>query len=183
MDLFLDRMSSPIGVLRLVWSDAVDRIALRVLHLPDDDDRQRDESLPRHLERHYGRCHLVAAVAPSQIRDPLEAYFAGQVKAIDQIPAEAGGTSFQLQVWAALRQIPAGSTTTYGQLAARIGRPHACRAVGLANGSNPVAIVVPCHRVIGADGTLTGYGGGLARKRWLLDHERGGALPFLTENL
>jgi methylated-DNA-[protein]-cysteine S-methyltransferase len=175
MDLFFDRMTSPIGVLRLVWSGTAGQAALRMLDLHGDD------GLERALERHYGPCRLIPAAAPPEIREPLEAYFAGDMTAIDRIPVDAGGTPFQRQVWAALRQIPAGSTTTYGQLAARIGRPSACRAVGLANGSNPVAIVVPCHRVIGANGALTGYGGGLARKRWLLDHERGGALPFTAE--
>ncbi|MGP8247435.1 MAG: methylated-DNA--[protein]-cysteine S-methyltransferase [Bryobacteraceae bacterium] len=178
MELFLDRMTSPIGVLRLVWSRTAGQVALRMLDLHDDDDRHADHRLHRNLERHYGTHRPVPAAAPPEIRDSLEAYFAGEVTAIDRIPVDARGTPFQLEVWAALRQIPAGSTTTYGQLAARIGRPNACRAVGLANGSNPVAIVVPCHRVIGANGALTGYGGGLARKRWLLDHERGGALPL-----
>jgi methylated-DNA-[protein]-cysteine S-methyltransferase len=82
-----------------------------------------------------------------------------------------GGTDFQRTVWKALRAIPAGETRTYGQLAAAIGSPRAVRAAGLANGQNPVAVIVPCHRVIGANGTLTGYAGGLARKRWLLAHE------------
>jgi methylated-DNA-[protein]-cysteine S-methyltransferase len=177
MDLFLARMSSPIGVLRLVWSRAASHAALRALDLHDGD-LHAEELLQRALDRHYGACRLEPAGAPPEIRDPLEAYFAGCITAIDRIPVDASGTPFQREVWGALRQIPAGSTTTYGQLAARVGRPNACRAVGLANGSNPVAIVVPCHRVIGANGTLTGYGGGLPRKRWLLDHERGGALPL-----
>ncbi len=178
MDLFLERMNSPIGVLRLVWSRAANHAALRMLDLRDGDDLPADELFRRALERRYGDFRLEPSPAPAEIRDPLEAYFAGRIAAIDGIPVDAGGTPFQRQVWAALRRIPAGSTTTYGQLAARIGRPNACRAVGLANGSNPVAIVIPCHRVIGANGTLTGYGGGLARKRWLLDHERGGAVPL-----
>ena len=91
--------------------------------------------------------------------------------AIDQVQVETRGTPFQEEVWAELRRIPAGSTLTYGELAARLGRPGASRAVGRANGQNPVAIVVPCHRVVGAHGVLTGYGGGLDRKRWLLAHE------------
>ena len=102
----------------------------------------------------------------------LEAFFAGRLQAIDAVAVHTGGTAFQRRVWAALRAIPAGTTTTYGRLAAALGQPTASRAVGLANGANPVVIVVPCHRVIGADGTLTGYGGGIERKRWLLDHER-----------
>jgi methylated-DNA-[protein]-cysteine S-methyltransferase len=91
---------------------------------------------------------------------------------IDTLPVETGGTPFQREVWHALREIPCGTTTSYGKLAELIGRPAAMRAVGLANGANPVAVVVPCHRVIGANGSLTGYGGGIERKRWLLDHEK-----------
>jgi methylated-DNA-[protein]-cysteine S-methyltransferase len=101
----------------------------------------------------------------------LKAYFAGQLTSFD-LPVALDGTSFQRTVWAGLRQIPYGETVSYGQLARRIGQPSASRAVGLANGKNPVAIVVPCHRVIGADGSLTGYGGGLDRKRFLLDLEQ-----------
>jgi methylated-DNA-[protein]-cysteine S-methyltransferase len=87
------------------------------------------------------------------------------------VPVATVGTEFQLKVWDALQRIPAGQTRSYGQLAAEIGEPDAARAVGLANGANPIAIVIPCHRVIGADGSLTGFGGGLPRKRWLLTHE------------
>ena len=103
----------------------------------------------------------------------LLAYFAGELDAIDALPTAAGGTPFQRAVWSALRRIPAGRTMSYGALAAKIGRPKAVRAVGHANGANPIAIVVPCHRVIGADASLTGYGGGIERKRWLLAHESG----------
>jgi methylated-DNA-[protein]-cysteine S-methyltransferase len=113
---------------------------------------------------------------PRTLTDALGAYFAGDLHAIDPLETRTGGTHFQQRVWTELRRIPAGGTITYGELARRIGRPAACRAVGLANGSNPISIVVPCHRVIGADGQLTGYGGGIARKRWLLDHEQR-ALP------
>lgn len=101
----------------------------------------------------------------------LQRYFAGETKAIDAVAVEMNGTEFQKTVWAALRRIPCGSTISYAELARRIGAPRAVRAVGTANGANPVAVIVPCHRVIGADGTLTGYGGGLDRKRWLLAHE------------
>lgn len=100
----------------------------------------------------------------------LDEYFAGTRTEFD-VPLALDGTPFQREVWAALRAIPYGDTVSYGELATRIGRTGAQRAVGLANGQNPVAIVVPCHRVIGADGSLTGYGGGLERKRWLLAHE------------
>jgi methylated-DNA-[protein]-cysteine S-methyltransferase len=104
------------------------------------------------------------------VRDQLHAYFAGGREAFD-LPLEMEGTTFQRRVWAALREIPFGATCSYGELAARIDRPGAARAVGLANGRNPIAVVVPCHRVIGADGSLTGFGGGLDRKRVLLEHE------------
>ena len=100
----------------------------------------------------------------------LAAYFAGELLEFT-VPVAGRGTAFQRRVWAALRDIPYGETESYGQLAARLGDPRANRAVGLANGRNPVAIVLPCHRVIGSTGALTGYGGGMARKRWLLDHE------------
>jgi methylated-DNA-[protein]-cysteine S-methyltransferase len=105
------------------------------------------------------------------IRDSLLAYLEGKLDAIDAIAVETGGTAFQRLVWQGLRSIPVGTTMSYGDFAMRIGRPKAVRAVGHANGANPICIVVPCHRLIGADGSLTGYGGGLPRKRWLLDHE------------
>lgn len=101
----------------------------------------------------------------------LKAYFAGELAAIEGIRVATGGTDFQRSVWMALRKIPLGETISYGALASRLKCPRSARAVGLANGANPVGIVVPCHRVIGADGSLTGYGGGLQRKRWLLEHE------------
>ena len=101
----------------------------------------------------------------------LESYFAGERTDFD-LPLHPQGTDFQLRVWAALREIPYGETISYGELARRVGNPSASRAVGLANGRNPISIVVPCHRVIGADGSLTGYGGGMDRKRTLLDLER-----------
>lgn len=111
-----------------------------------------------------------AARVLAEARRQLAAYFAGELTAFD-LPLAARGTPFQERVWAALRDIPFGRTISYAELARRIGDPRATRAVGLANGRNPLSIVVPCHRVIGADGSLTGYGGGLARKRWLLGHE------------
>jgi len=128
----------------------------------------------RLLDIHYGK----GGYALTPKRDPfglttrLAAYFAGDIHAIDDIPTATAGTVFQREVWRALRDIPAAETISYGQLAQRIGRPRAVRAVGLANGSNPIGVVVPCHRVIGANGSLTGYGGGLHRKEWLLAHER-----------
>jgi methylated-DNA-[protein]-cysteine S-methyltransferase len=100
----------------------------------------------------------------------LDAYFAGELQQFD-VPLSLEGTPFQQRVWEALQGIPYGTTASYGELASRVGNPNASRAVGLANGRNPVAIIVPCHRVIGAGGSLTGYGGGLERKSWLLEHE------------
>ena len=107
-----------------------------------------------------------------QAREQLEEYFAG-VRWHFDVPLAPRGTAFQLKVWSALREIPPGSVVSYGELARRINAPNAVRAVGAANGQNPIAIIIPCHRVIGSNGTLVGYGGGLERKRWLLDHERG----------
>ena len=125
------------------------------------------------LRRRYGEkaVALEAAKEVSSARRALEAYFDGDLHAATTAPVAANGTAFQSEVWAALRLIPIGATTSYGALAAQLGRPKAMRAVGLANGANPIAIFVPCHRVVGADASLTGYGGGLDRKRWLLAHE------------
>jgi methylated-DNA-[protein]-cysteine S-methyltransferase len=106
------------------------------------------------------------------VADKLRAYFDGDVDALDEIAAEPSGTAFQRDVWKRLREIPAGSTWSYGELARRVGRPNAARAVGLANASNPIALIVPCHRVIRSGGAIGGYGFGVELKRWLLDHER-----------
>ena len=163
MQLRLERWASPISTLLLV-TDEVD--VLRALYFGD-----RVEPLHRVLQQHYGQYMLSEGPAADAIKGPLEAYFAGSLNAIEAIPVATGGTAFQREVWRVLRTIPAGTTTTYGHLASMLGREGASRAVGAANGANPVAIVVPCHRVVGADGTLTGYGGGLAHKRWLLAHE------------
>ena len=160
----VDRIPSPVGTITLVWDEDQ---ALRALDFEDYEARMQ-----RLLRRHYGDCTLVPSSAPAVLREALMAFFEGDLDAITRVAVRTNGTEFQRRVWAALRSIPAGRTTTYGELAARIGAPTASRAVGLANGSNPIAIVVPCHRVIGAGGALTGYGGGLERKRWLLDHER-----------
>jgi methylated-DNA-[protein]-cysteine S-methyltransferase len=130
-----------------------------------------EPAMRRGLEAHYGEVPLVAATAPSKVRRAFEAYFAGDLTALEDLPWATGGTAFQRTVWAALRTIPAGQTLSYSGLASRIGKPAAVRAVGLANGRNPISVMLPCHRVIGAAGDLTGYGGGLPRKRWLLRHE------------
>jgi methylated-DNA-[protein]-cysteine S-methyltransferase len=127
----------------------------------------------RLLRIHYGKngFRLTEARNPNGLTNAIDSYFGGELTAIDALPVQTGGTSFQREVWCALRKIPCGTTISYAKLAERIGRPTAVRAVGLANGANPVSIVVPCHRVIGSNGSLTGYGGGIDRKRWLLDHE------------
>jgi methylated-DNA-[protein]-cysteine S-methyltransferase len=117
----------------------------------------------------------VARANPFGLTAAFDAYFAGELRALEGIEVLPEGTDFQRAVWAALREIPCGQTWSYGQLAQHLGNPGAVRAVGRANGANPIPVVVPCHRVIGADGSLTGFGGGMERKRWLLAHES--ALP------
>lgn len=159
----LDRIASPVGeVLLVVDSEG----AVRALDFADYEAR-----MLRLLQRHYGPVELTPGQAPDGVRAALDAYFGGDARALDGLAVRTGGTDFQRTVWAALRTIPAGETRSYGQLAAAIGKPAAVRAVGLANGANPVGVIVPCHRVVGANGTLTGYAGGLERKRWLLAHE------------
>lgn len=165
LHLIVSHMPTPVGDMRLVTDE---RGIVRALDWADYTDRMH-----RLFVRQYGpeQVALSDGVMPPELRDRLDAYFAGELHAIDGIVVETGGTAFQREVWAALRLIPAGQTFSYGMQAAKIGRPAAVRAVGLANGANPVGLVVPCHRVIGADGSLTGYGGGIERKRWLLRHE------------
>lgn len=128
-----------------------------------------------HLERWFESGDFAHRGDPAGALPRLHAYFAGDASALDDLPVDPHGTPFQLAVWKALRDIPTGETRSYADIARTIGRPAAVRAVGAANGSNPIAIAVPCHRVIGSDGSLTGYGGGIERKRWLLTHE--GAKP------
>jgi methylated-DNA-[protein]-cysteine S-methyltransferase len=165
--LFLDRIGTPIGEALLVTDEMG---SLRGFDWSDYEARMR-----LLFRRHYGSLELAKRVAPKAVRAAIEAYFAGDFAALRTIRWETAGTPFQRAVWKALTTIPAGATLSYGALAARLGMPKAVRAVGLANGANPIGVVVPCHRVIGADGSLTGYGGGLERKRWLLEHERAAA--------
>jgi methylated-DNA-[protein]-cysteine S-methyltransferase len=153
---------SPIGFIRIA---ATPSGALAALVF----DEQWQEMRER-LARRFGAIDFVEARG-SAIADRLCAYFEGDMHALDAIEVDAGGTVFQRRVWRELGRIAAGETRSYAQIAQAIGAPAAVRAVGAANGQNPVSLVVPCHRVIGADGTLTGYAGGIARKRWLLDHE------------
>lgn len=128
-------------------------------------------SMLRELERRFGQPDLRTGPDGGQPGRALRRYFDGELDALDGVAVDTAGTPFQEKVWSRLRKIPPGLTVSYGELAKSVGRPSAVRAVGGANGRNPVSIVVPCHRVIAADGTLGGYGGGLARKRWLLAHE------------
>ena len=162
--LRIGRLSSPIGALLLVTGDDG---ALRALDFDDYESRMH-----RLLRLHTGSFTLSLEPTPDDIARALTNYFSGDLHAIDTTRVDTGGTAFQRDMWTVLRGVPSGTTTTYGRIAAQLGRPRATRAVGAANGANPIAIVVPCHRVIGANGALTGYGGGIARKRWLLDHER-----------
>ena len=154
--MYYDFYDSPIGPLVLVSDDD----ALTALHLPHQGE-------PAHVAPEWKR-------APSRLRDAhaqLDAYFAGKLLAFD-LDLAPRGTPFQRRVWDELLAIPYGDTISYLELARRIGNPSAMRAVGAANGANPIALIIPCHRVIGSNGTLTGYGGGLPAKQWLLDHER-----------
>lgn len=159
--LTLDRLETPIGTALLVTDEAG---VLRAFNWTD-----YEAKLRAWLGRTYPKARLLEGRSP--VRDAFARYFGGEVGALDGVAWSAAGTPFQQSVWQALCAIPAGETITYAELARRIGRPTAVRAVGLANGANPVAVLVPCHRVIGANGTLTGYGGGLPRKTWLLKLE------------
>jgi methylated-DNA-[protein]-cysteine S-methyltransferase len=162
----VDEFASPIGPLTI--GERSGRVCL--LHFgPDGAD------VDRYLQRWYPDERVRRPL--DSIRHVLREYFAGDCRVLDGVAVELNGTPFQRRVWEALRGIPAGSTESYADLARRIGEPRAVRAVGAANGANPVAVIVPCHRVIGTNGTLTGYGGGLDRKQWLLAHE--GVLPRL----
>jgi methylated-DNA-[protein]-cysteine S-methyltransferase len=173
---YSERFDTPIGWMQII-TDSEER--LRAADWEDKGERMR-----RLLRLHYGETvAILDASVPSRARLGLEAYFAGDLQAIEAVRTATRGTDFQRQVWAALRAIPVGTTVSYGQLANRIGRPAAVRAVGAANGANPIPVVVPCHRVIGADASLTGFGGGLERKRWLLAHEGMNAGPRVPYNL
>ena len=155
-------LASPIGTLALVASP----VGLCAVGFDSDWTRVR-----RQLERRFGPVGLEAKADPAGAVSALRRYFEGDVRAIEAIPVDTGGTPFQKEVWTTLRRIPVGRTWSYADMAVAIGRPAATRAVGAANGANPVGVVLPCHRVIGSNGNLTGYGGGLPRKVWLLRHE------------
>jgi methylated-DNA-[protein]-cysteine S-methyltransferase len=176
LQLWMDRFDTPTGEMLIVADHAGN---LRAADWTDHEAR-----MLRLLRLQYGEngFRLEPCCNPNGLRDAINDYFAGEFNAIDTLPVQTGGTAFQQRVWHALREIPCGTTISYARLAERIGRPTAVRAVGLANGSNPVAVVVPCHRVIGSNGSLTGYGGGIERKRWLLAHESGDAVNMNRAN-
>jgi methylated-DNA-[protein]-cysteine S-methyltransferase len=170
VDFLTDEVPSAVGRIVIVARDE------RLVSLDFSNCRRRMLS---GLVARYGSVRLKPARDPFGVSGRIKAYLAGDLGAVDDILVDPGGTPFQRDVWTALRGVRAGTTVTYAQLARTVGRPAAWRAVGAANGQNPVSIVIPCHRMIGSDGSLTGYGGGLRRKRWLLGHE--GAIPRTTD--
>jgi methylated-DNA-[protein]-cysteine S-methyltransferase len=170
----VDRLSTPIGIALLVTdADGV----LCALDWEDYEARMRQL-----LRQQHGPIALKEGHAPREIRQALRAYFKGDLSRLDDIKWRIAGTPFQRKVWTALPKIKAGTTLSYGALAAKLGSPKAMRAVGHANGANPISVVIPCHRLIGADGSLIKYGGGLKRKQWLLAHEGAIAMPAARDN-
>lgn len=163
MDLTIDTIETDIGPILL----ACHGVSLCALDFADCRPR-----MDRLLAARFGDAKPCPAKNPNGYSDRVAAYFGGDLKALDGIPLETGGTPFQRKVWTALGKVEPGQTQTYGEVAAAIGRPAAARAVGRANGLNPIAIAIPCHRIIGGNGSLTGYAGGIERKRWLLEHEQ-----------
>jgi methylated-DNA-[protein]-cysteine S-methyltransferase len=159
----LDRLPTPIGTALLVTDDAG---VLRALDWEDYEPRMKDL-----LRRQYGAVVLQQRRAPAALSAALTGYFKGDLDRLSGIAWRVAGTPFQQKVWSALPGIPAGRTMSYGAMAAQLAAPTAMRAVGHANGANPISVVLPCHRLIGSDGRLVKYGGGLERKRWLLRHE------------
>lgn len=157
-----DTIKTPMGDMILLARDGV----MLLLEFADAEGR-----VERELRVRFPEHELIKTENPSGFSERIRAYYRGEMKAIEGIPTDGGGTEFQRRVWAELIRIPCGTTMSYGELAKQLGDKNAMRAVGLANGRNPISIVVPCHRVIGADGSLTGYGGGVRRKEWLLRHE------------
>lgn len=164
--LLSDRIITPVGELVIL---AADDGRLCAVGFTDGHARMERQIL---AHSRGDDAALIPTSNPFGLTDALRRYFAGDLAAIQGLPLLMEGTEFQRRVWRALLEIPCGETCSYGDIARRIGNAAAVRAVGLANGKNPIAIVVPCHRVIGQNGTLTGYGGGLERKRWLLSHEQ-----------
>ena len=162
-----DRIGSPIGEILIATDGAAEDAALVALDFDDCEARMR-----KLLRKRFGAFDLEPVRDAGGVARRLRRYLGGELDVLDAIRVQANGSAFQERAWAALREIRPGKTASYGEQANRLGQPSAARAVGLANSLNPVAIVVPCHRVIGADGMLTGFAGGIERKRWLLTHER-----------
>ena len=177
MEIAESKLKSPVGELRLAATDA----GLCRVGFPGT-----VENFRRELAHRFGEIRMIDGAARRSILERasrmLERYFSGRREDFAALPLDPGGTEFQREVWNSLRAIPSGETRSYGQIAAAIGRPSAVRAVGSANRMNPLAIVVPCHRVIGSDGALRGYAGRLDRKDWLLRHE-GAIVPAVQETL
>lgn len=171
--LFRAQLETPIGTM-LVVTDRQQR--MRALDWLEYEERMH-RLLQLHAKKEKKAFDLQTGILPTAIHKALNAYFNGNFSPVSGIPVYTVGTVFQQAVWQALRSIPPGTTLSYGALAKKLGRPKAVRAVGTANGANPVGIAIPCHRVIGMDGSMTGYGGGLERKRWLLAHENACAEP------
>ncbi len=169
LQLRQEQMATPLGPL-LVLCD--EQQQLRGIDWLDHEARLNQLLARQYRQTGVAVTAVAAGVAPSNAVRALAAYFDGDLVAIDRLPLALGGTDFQRSLWLALRDIAAGQTLSYRALATRLGRPAAVRATGMANGANPISVVLPCHRVIGSDGSLTGYGGGLPRKRWLLAHEQ-----------
>jgi methylated-DNA-[protein]-cysteine S-methyltransferase len=163
--LLEDKITTPLGPL---WILCDEQFHLRAVEWEEHSDR-----MVQLLDLHYRAegYERVSVSNPDGLSTKMKAYFEGDLSIINALPSATAGTPFQREVWQALRAIPCGQVMHYGQLAELLGRPGAARAVGAANGSNPVSVVVPCHRVIGRNGTMTGYAGGVQRKEWLLRHE------------
>jgi methylated-DNA-[protein]-cysteine S-methyltransferase len=164
MNFTLHRIASPIGTILLV-TDVEERVRAA-------DFEGYEEHMHSLLRKHYGSYELSDAIRPTPVEHQLNRYFAGELDALSEAAVCTNGSEFDRRVWTALRQIPAGSVTTYGRLAAELGNAAGARRVGGANAANPIGIIVPCHRVIGKDGDLKGFAWGLERKEWLLSHEK-----------
>jgi methylated-DNA-[protein]-cysteine S-methyltransferase len=162
MKLFIDRIKSPIGTIVLITNGD------RLCALDFADYQSRTIAL---LHKRYQSFELVEDLDPQGFSSKVRTYLEGDFASLADLAIDPGGTDFQQLVWQELRKIPVGTTIAYGELATKLGKPTAARAVGMANSLNPIAIVIPCHRVNGANGKLTGYAGGLVRKQWLLQHE------------
>jgi methylated-DNA-[protein]-cysteine S-methyltransferase len=175
MTLELARTETPVGPM------AIYALEGRLVGVTLDGRHGPEHPVERHLARHLGTITTQRAPDPGGAVTRLARYFAGELAALEEQPMDLVGTPFQRDVWAALRDIPAGETRSYAALARGLGRPHAVRAVAAANGANPIAVFVPCHRVIAADGSLWGYGGGLPMKQWLLTHERATFRPLAPQ--